>query len=293
MLLNSDIKILAELDFRDYNIFKVGYLDFDLSGDHSKLLILHQLPNKKNTAERICMHVFDANMNNLWKKEITLPYTEDLFGIEDFMIDPKGNVYVLGYKTDKGKNNSKRIYHILSYSQNKQEIDIPIDLKGKFIEDMQIIIDNDNDILCTGFYSNKGLSSIDGTYFIRINKNTKQVLNEVQNEFSIEFLTLYTSQKEKKKTARKVKNDEDVELKYINLKDVEITDKGEIIMVGEYQTVQSKAYSNLTNKDDLTVYTESNYNDIVIVKLSNEGKLLWAQKIPKRHKSVYNDCIFR
>lgn len=160
-----------------------------MARDTSKILVYYQLPYEKKENEKFGFHVFDNDMNLLWTKNVVLPYEDKLFGVTDYKIDKKGNVHLLSILY-KEKAKTKRAgkpnysYKILSYTdegKNVKEYDVTI--KDKFFTDMQLAISDNYDLICAGFYSDLGTFSIKGSYFLRIDSESKQIKTKSFKEF--------------------------------------------------------------------------------------------------------------
>lgn len=135
-----------------------------------------------------------------------MPYEQQLFEVEDFDVDNSGNVYLLGSifeekRRAKRKPNYK--YEILSYSnQGNDRVDYPIQIEGKFLTDMQIAIDDKPDIVCGGFYPSEGTFSIEGSYFLKVDNQSKEIKSKAFQKFGLDFITRNMSSQQEK-TAKK------------------------------------------------------------------------------------------
>ena len=138
LLLNADKQELAQIDFEGFRNRNDGSFGYEFSGDSAKLLVYYNLPYDKRGVEKVGVHVYDQQMNQLWRKTITIPYTDELFTVEDFEVDNEGNVYVTGVEYNeklkvkrKGKPNFKyHVFHIRT--KVKKKMICQLKLMGSF-----------------------------------------------------------------------------------------------------------------------------------------------------------------
>lgn len=91
----------------------VGKYDFNFDAQHKLLLVSYRLypeeKRDKKSYDQIGLNVFDENMNKVWGREYTMPYTEAIMDNSDFSIDAAGNAYLLAkvYDSDSRKEKDK------------------------------------------------------------------------------------------------------------------------------------------------------------------------------------------
>ena len=295
LLPNNDLVKIAEIDYKKHSKYNAGGYHLRISCDSSKVLVYYDLPYKKNEKEKFGFHVFDNNMNQIWEKKVKLPYTDKLFEIQNYKVNNGGNVYLLGIKYKdkrkgkrKGKPNYK--YHILSYTNNGNDSkEYPISVKDYFLTDMQIAINDEQDIVCGGFYSEKGTFSIKGSYFLKIDGETTEIVTRNFNEFGIDFITQNMSKRKKKKAKKKAKKGKNVELYQYDLDDIILKSDGGAMLIGEQFYIRTVTTYN--QKGGSTTRYYYYYNDIIVINMSSEGVIEWTEKIPKR-QTTSNDQGF-
>jgi len=296
---NHDLKKIAEINYKYYSKYNAGGYFYDLSDDSTKLMIYYDLPYKKGLNEKFGFHVFDEDLNLIWKKSITLPYKEELFAIEKYRVDNNGNTYILGriykdIKKEKRKGKPNYKYQVLAYSnEGNTLIEYPIHLTGKFFTDMNIAINKDNDIVCGGFFSEEGTFSIKGCYFLCIDGETKEITTKSFKDFSIDFLTQNMKERIAKKTKKKAAKGKTVELYEFDLSDFVLRSDGGALLIGEqYYTYTRTTYHTDANGHTTSTTTYYNvYNDIIVININPDGEIEWAEKIAK-HQHTMNDYGF-
>ncbi len=300
LLLNNDSKKIAEIDYSKKTLFNSGGFGFRMSRDDSKILIFYNIPNKKKEKERFGFHVYDENFSQIWEKNETLPYEESLFIIEDFKVDNNGNVHLLSTMYNeklkirkKGKPNYK--YLILSYMDLGSRVEeYSIDVKDKFLTNMQIAITDEQNIICAGFYSKNGTMSIIGSYFLTLDGKTHETLSRSFKEFGIEFITQNMTKRQEKRTKKRADKGRNVEMYEYSLDEIILKSDGGAILIGEQYyvkvvtTTTTSSNGSRSTKTDYYYY----YNDIIVINISPDGEIEWAEKIAKRQITANDNAAF-
>ncbi|MDH5399553.1 MAG: hypothetical protein OEX02_15495, partial [Cyclobacteriaceae bacterium] len=300
MIINGDRKVVAEIDYTGSGRRNTGGFSYRISRGKTKALLYYSMPYEKREKESFGFHVFDENMNRMWEKEVELPYTDNLFSVEEHNIDDKGNVYILGvafnekrrHKRD-GKPNYK--YHILSYQNKgadfKEHI---VDLPGRFLVDMEVAITDDEDLICAGYYSEEGSFSIIGTYYLRVDGKTKKVEKTSYKEFGLDFITQDMTARQEKKTRKRAEKGKVVELYEYDLDDIVINEDGSAVLIGEQYYTDVVTYTTQGANGAMMTNTMYYYyrNDIIIVSFSPEGEIKWLDKIPKTQVTVNDGGLY-
>ncbi len=185
---------------------------------------------------------------------------------------------------------------MLAYTDNGDEFtEYKVNLKDKFITDMQIAINDNKDIVCGGFYSDRGSFSIKGTYYLSVDNESGEIKDQNYKEFGIEFISQFMRGKTKAKKKQKAKKHKAKERELYNyyLDDIVLRADGGALLVAEQYYMRVHTYTtpgpngSTTTRTTYTYY----YNDIIVVNITPEGKIEWAKKIPKRQVTT-NDGGF-
>lgn len=306
---SKNLKMILETEAR--NKEREGTFDYHISRDSSKMLIYNQLPYKRKEPERFALRVYDNDFEKIWSKNIKLPYPDNQLSIEEYRVDNEGNVFLLGvlFKDEakyRRRGSPNYEYVILAYRQGGDDAEeYHVGLKDKFITDLTFRVADDGDLVCTGFYSERGTYSIKGTYFFRLNSKTKQIYNENSKEFNFEFLSVYMSPKDKKrakKAASKGNFKRQAELYQYALDELILRSDGGAVLVAEQfyvyqQTDQDYFYPSYYGYSSFyspfqTTTTYYNYNDIIIVNIKPNGEIEWASRIPKQQSTTDDGGIY-
>jgi len=302
------------------NVYQEGGFNNHISKDTSKILVYAALPKKKKQPERFSLQVFDQNFNSLWAKEIALPFDDDRFAIQEYRVDNQGNVYMLGIVHQnqsklKRSNQPTYQYILYAYRNNGEEIEeYKVDLGDKFITDLTYRVARNGDLVFSGFYSEKGTSSVKGTYFFKLDPTTKEISNKNLKAFDFKFLTEYLSDKKRdkaKKASRKGDKKGAPELYQYALDELILRSDGGAVLIAEQYYVErdynynndrfnrfggfnrfgsfnrfgNSRFNNFNNREEVYTY---NYNDIIVVNIKPTGEIEWTARIPK-HQETTND----
>lgn len=308
--LAKDFEMIGETESKDK--FREGTFDLIHSQDTSKILIYNQLLYKKNEPERFAFRIFDKQFNELWSRNVVLPYGDDQFQVEEYQVDKAGNVYLLGVIYDdksrfrrQGKPTYR--YSILAYTKDGEDAEeYKIDIDDKFITDLTFKVADDGNLVCTGFYSEKGTYSVKGTYFFRLDAKTKQVYNKNLKQFDFEFLTEYMSPAKKEKAKRAEREGDErraPELFNYALDELILRSDGGALLIAEQYYVYERFDNNgpffggfggarfgrfydpyWRNNTTRDIYY--NYNDIIIVNIRPNGEIEWTARIPKQQETI-------
>lgn len=286
---------LAEMDIERKR--NTGGFEVLVSPDRSKVLVHQHLPNVKVGRERFRLKVFDADMNPLWDRELDLPYEDSEFAVERLSVDNEGAVMLIGRKYAE-KRTAKELrkdglstftYHVITYRNNGSEgVDHPIEVKDKFIQDLQLQVGHDNDIICGGFY---GLRSgvISGAFFMRLERGTMRVVHSSFKEFDRDFITSFMTEKEEKRATRQAeRKDQELEMPSFQLREIVRRDDGGSVLVGEQYKYFAVTTCTTTGNGGRTCTTTHHYHydDIIVVNIDPSGNIQWAAKVPKRQQTV-------
>lgn len=296
-----DLTLIGEIDSRDR--FRDGRFDLAFSRDSSQVLVYNQLPFQKNEPERFALRVYDDQFQEVWQRDITLPYGDGNFSIEEYRIDRHGNVYLLGVifqDRSRVRRNGKPTYNyaILAYTEDGERAqEYRIDLEEQFVTDLTFRVANDGNLVCAGFYSDRGTYSIRGTCFFRLDVHTKEIHTLNLKPLDFEFMTEYLPERRREKARRAEAQGDDSEapeLYRFSLDELILRSDGGAVLVAEqyyvyqqylyYPTYGYRYYPYGTNRQ--RVRHHYHYNDIIVVNIRPDGEIEWASRIPKRQETI-------
>jgi hypothetical protein len=297
---HNNLEKISEINYAKQKGRYHGSFEFRTSNDSSKLLVVTRHPSEDEAKQSVEFKVFDSNMSLLWQKTVKLPYEYNLFDTERFRVGNNGDVFVLSLlfkdkRKLRRKGDPNYSYIVLGYSDNGNSVEeYPIVIPDRFITDMQIEISDENNIICSGFYSEKGTWSIKGAYFLTVNGKNKEVMAVSYKDFDLDFITMNMTEREAKKTKKKADKGKNVELYEYDLREIILRNDGGALVVGEqyFVKVVTTTYtsSNGVPRTKTTYYYY--YNTIIVLNINSEGKIEWARKIPKYQVSTDDGGYF-
>ncbi len=269
-----------------------GEFYFEKSKKNSKLLIYNHMPYERKEAQKLGFKVFDKDFKLLWQKNVTMPYKDELFEVNEYQVDNAGNCYIIGklYQEKKEARKSKRDkrpifeYKILKYTATE---DTPLEytpkLNDHFITDIQISLDREDNIVCVGFYSEKGYYQIKGSFYLSIDKENKKIENQKIEEFEVSFMTETDNARVQKRAKKKSEKGKTVELYKYNINEIILKEKGGAVVVAEQYYMYEVVHH--TKNGSYTTYHYV-YGDIIVLNMDEKGNVLWKTKIPKAQHTV-------
>lgn len=246
-------------------------------------LAIRKFPFDKYANEKYLFIMMDSAMQVKWKKEIELPYANNLFDINEKLIDLDGNVHLLATlspEKEKGDFFSRRIasnkYLMISFypAENKlKEFDITLD--SKFITSVTAGVNPAGNIAIGGFYSNSNQFALAGTFYFLFSPQTKKIISVNQKAFEKEFMMEFMSEKSASKGE---------ELNDFYFDHFLLNKDGSALMVAEEYYRQTYSYYDPYNQ---LYYNNNtyNFNAIIVVKVNAGGAIEWTRKINKKQIS--------
>ena len=285
---NSPQKI-AEAPSR--NKLNTGKFEINFSRDTSKLLIYSGHPKEKDANERFSLKLLDQDLSVSWEQSYQLEYSKKLFQMESIQTDNQGNAFLMGilYRDkvrDKKKGEPNYEYIIFNFRKGEAEpIEYHVDLKDKFISDMNFEINEAGDIVCGGFYSQKGTFSIKGTFFFIIDGKSGKIATRSTKEFGMDFLARFMSTRKAKKKK---------ELYEYDLKEIHLRKDGGATLIAEQYYVKEviTVTPTPTGGSQTNTTTYYHYNDIILANFNADAEIEWIKKIPKTQVTTNDEGLY-
>lgn len=273
--------LLAEAGSRKRGSKPFGY---QLSKDKKLLLIYPGNPSERRVAERYSYRVVDAKLETVWQKDLDLPYNTDLLEVGDYRLDSRGHLYMLSgvasSTKDIGRNERQQgdqRYTMISYNPevNKiKEFDIAVD--GKWVIATSFDLDDSDNPVVGGFYSNDRYFSISGTFFLRINGESKQIEATGMKDFEPAFIAQFL---------RSRRADKNTELNSFYFDHFIVRPNGGAVFVAEQYYVEQRWRTDIaTGRQEILYYYH--YNDLIVIDAAPDGTINWTARVPKEQVSV-------
>ena len=234
--------------------------------------------NKKDNSDRLKIYLFDNQLNKKIDRDFTKDTKDRKYFLQNIELSKDGNsIYLLSKSypkemSDKEKG-GKYQFEITKFTQDKVEHQI-FDTKEHFIGSLKTIV-KDEKLICIGFYSDEYDKRYKGVSYFELDPLTLEVKKSKFNPFTEQFIL---------DKYGKIKNKE---LKYLTFKNLLTTEKNELIFNAEESYIRTTSGSYTSgiyspNGGYSSGRTYYNYDDVVSIKIDEEGHLLWARNINKR-----------
>ncbi|MEM6807072.1 MAG: hypothetical protein AAF696_37065 [Bacteroidota bacterium] len=262
-----------------------GYQDIRISRDRSKLLVCNQRYFKKpDERYKIDLTLFSADLEPIKSASSEIALNDDIeIEISNFFVENDGSFHMAVSEKDRVKGEYiTRKFWIYSYMpfNGFEEQKIPIELDGKTATSIALTSDLEGNLIGAGFYGENyksGLGRRDGlagSYFIKIDPTTNEVLNSSMQEFPTQFTAKVL--KEKKAAKGKLIPNFFYPLEIIGKSD------GGAVMVSEYYLAVEG-----TNGRTITHY----HGPLAIVDIDREGEINWVKAVPKNQVYVESRVV--
>lgn len=289
---NANIKSLINGSFGSQSEESLFSFDFSLSGKSEKnsssggnskiALVVNKEKstfsivlnfNKKDNSDRLKIYLFDNQLNKKIDRDFTKDTKDRKYFLQNIELSKDGNsIYLLSKSYPKEmkekEKGGKYQFEITKFTQDKVESQI-FDTKEHFIGSLKTII-KDEKLICIGFYSDEYDKRYKGISYFELDPLTLNVKKSKFNAFSEQFMIDKYGE---------IKNKE---LKYLTFKNLLITEKKELIFNAEesYITTTAGNYSPYGGYSGGRTYYS--YDDVVSIKIDEDGNLLWSRNINKR-----------
>jgi hypothetical protein len=267
--------------------FNRGSFDLILSPSKSKILLVQTMPFRKHQNEEFGYRLFDKDFKMIWSKGFKMPYFDKNFGIQKYLLDDNEDVIMLAKidkePAEKEKGQSDYYFSIIEYTPRKNESVEQYDVKlpGKYITDISIELNNKDEILCMGFYANDAKNGIQGTFFIRIDRNTKSMKSVAVKPFERELMLEFMEERNLNRGRG---------LSGFNIDKVILKEDGGAFVVSEQYYMREICSRDARGFFYCNYYYY--YNSIIVINIDPEGNIIWNSIIPKFQNSINDNGYY-
>ncbi len=253
------------------------FFGITVSPDSSKFLLYYSLNTQASQAAAYSLSVYNSSLESLSKKELELPYSNELLNIDKMLIDNNGAAYILsGVLPEKTstrvpdlQTQNKR-YLLFAYNFKKNN------LKDKWVVGVSFGLSPGGSLAIGGFYSNDMYFSIAGTFFFSIDIEKGSVLAKGMKAFDKDFL------KEFGNTRADAGGRELYDYYFDHF--ILLEDGSAKFIAEQYYVEQRITMDPGTGRQ--TVSYAYNYNDLIIVSVNPQGQIEWSSRVPKRQVTL-------
>ena len=261
------------------------------SVNNSFVAVIWEIPGKKVNADIYGFKVLDSSFNEVNSGEYQIPFNGNMATINQYHLSNTGDFFL--NLTEHLKPNDRffsrnfrnfKAMHVYQINQDGLE-EFSLNLNGRRISDMQMK-SNDNKVFTfSGLYAENSLKrGISGVFYLRINYQTKELINQGFIPFESEKINKNWSIVDNRYIKR-YRNGNEPELYNYRLRNMEVLKDGSIIGSMEQYYVYSRTnYDTRSGSSNTINYYY--YDDIVAFKIGSQNKFDWITTIPKSQSSV-------
>lgn len=282
----EEVKGIIEVD-RIENVASkknTGHFGFKLSPDSTHLLTFHNTPFRENENARFSVKMFDTELNMRWEKKFKMPYSNQDFEVVTALVDNNESVYMVCRlygqgvmrSTELGANKKYTMIHYNHHERKLTEYEINVD--NKWIHSARFEVLNDSTLVAAGFYSGTGQGNIAGTFYVSFNTRTGDLLHDGFESLPRDLVIDVTYSDELLFGG----------LASFELRKMITRPDGSVVLVAEKDYVTTTTYFDPYTGQRLVNYYY-NFDDVVLVSVSNKGEMEWTGVVAKSQRSA-NDA---
>ncbi|MFK8044035.1 MAG: hypothetical protein AB8B72_00970 [Crocinitomicaceae bacterium] len=278
---NKHFEVLKVVDDK----FKSGLSPFKMvrSVDSTKILIITEYPTKNRENARYGLTVVKKNLGKIWEKDIEFPERDKDFSLIDYEVDMDGNIHFVASirmsRDEKKEKDAKSRYYSKVYSYYHAESELKeheISFQDLIIDNLDLDVNDKNELLGTGFYSEKFMSTgYKGFFFLKIDPTTKTIAAKNVSEFSPDLIKqLYNNKRQGERKAKKGKFPP-----YIIRASIALKNGGYAVVAEHYVYTISQTTSANGNTQTRESWL---FGNVVVMFLNGDGKMETASVLKKR-----------
>ncbi|WP_373057314.1 hypothetical protein [Zunongwangia sp. H14] len=278
-------------------ITNMGSVDHDPTGEvylsEDKNFITFNFDLKDDQEETHLVKVYNDKLELVFEKEFKQEGIKDrLFEYNSVTTDNEdGTVYFLGkqYESERAKKDGKANYEYKLFSLSAEGMrELSFNTGENFVGSMELVNNQDN-LVCVGFYSEKNDYRYKGTVYYNINKENFSLRTSSLNPFTEQFMVDKYGEKRGKRKKEKGK-----ELRDFTYRGFHIDEEGNTYFTAEEYYVVTHMMSGMNGM--MTTTTTFYFKDIFACKINTEGKMQWARNFNKSQATAgkaidYYSCL--
>ncbi len=226
--------------------------------------------HKKGEENKHTIHLFDDSLNKRGEFDFSGEIEEKNYAFENVtMSNDLKEIYITGkayFKKKRFRIDERKFQYemvrITDTGIKTQSFDDP----GKYSEALYPVL-NKGKLLCVGFYADRKDNRYNGISFFDLNSKSLAINAKKYSPFTQQFMD------------DKFGRDEDKVIKNLIFKSVDVTEDNELFFNAEEYFVTHSMHR--TGAGQRIKIDRFHHNDIVSVKLNQDGSMAWARNINK------------
>lgn len=285
---NADGEVSAtpkELDsFTAEKLSLAANYSVSISQDESKIVVLAKYPAAKDVNEKVRLHVFDSDFNELWTKEIIYDHPSKGSYANDVRINNAGDVFILKKMIGEQSHTYYKLYTCSSngtvWKENKVNTGV------NFVSEHTFKLTRSGNAVVAGVYAveMKWQDQQYGTFFFSVNP-AGEVIAQKTDAFTETFLKDIQSRTFKKITGERY-------VVGLIIKDLLERSDGNMEMITEYFKHETQSISSSTPGVLPVIQKQDTYGEILVHTFTPEGNIVWFAKIYKDQYSKMDNSAF-
>ncbi len=281
-LLTNGQEVMASVNEKKHR----NLLRFEKSLDKNKLMVMGQLHNdarrivdEDEYAREYDYLLFDIKNDTVRKGQIHVD-ENSVFRLKEMRVSSAGNVFLLGkqdLQLQGGKEATRFVLFKLDILADRL-IEIPLNFGANFVADLTCKPDLQENLVITGFYSNRPGAELSGILFAKLEAVSNYVSIISYDPFSPQLLARYLS-------AREVARGRELADFFLDQM-VQRADGGVMLLAEQYYVTTSGWRDAYGFYNTRTTY---NYNDVLVFAISPQGKIEWTSIVQKQQQSPTPD----
>ncbi|MBL4593829.1 MAG: hypothetical protein JKX68_08450 [Flavobacteriales bacterium] len=259
------------------------------SFDGSKILIRYRLkPKSRSDAtnyDELGFYVYDNSFNEVWGKEVKMPYTEKKMNNLAYTVGSDGTAYMLALI------NANKSFELLSVDANglkSHKLDLKKDL---MFNQFKLAETKKGNIVAVGYYAH-GLDfsygfgggalswNMEGLYSFEIDK-TGKLIRQNEYPFDTDFIKQYKSARQKGKVDKRDTKGH-AGINDLLIRNFILNDDNSMVVIAEKNYTKNEWYGTGTQ------YV-THFGNMIVTKIKADGSLDWMKKLPKNQACVAKD----
>lgn len=266
------------------------------SENFSRLGGIFTIPVRQHEFPGLGYALFDNQSSKpIAQNVVVFPFRQFQLELYDQFVCNDGNYYLMGKEFYNMNMNLPisptnrtfaqiRLFHVV----NDEFKEIDIQQNGIMIQEIKLNKDKDDMLICTGLYAENLASGLRGIFYMKINPETEEVIEERRIPFTAEFLTSATATWERNWAERLFAGqNRDSGLDLVKMHAVQPTEDGGLIAIAENQNVMYVPRN--PNAENVRFDWVYYFDDVIVYRLDAEGNLVWVRRIAKNQESRNDD----
>lgn len=255
--------------------------------DRSGFAVLRKVPYARYSNEKFSLRFYNGKLQEEWHRSFKLPYEGKAFELSEIIADDEQTIYMISSfkpeRSDRDEQIGMNEHNMLVYDHLENKVnEFEIKLGTKRTLALTLQLDQEMNPVIGGFYADGTSEELKGTFYIRIEKDTRKVLSASMKPLNTEDLLQAIPMDRRSGESA---------LSSYYFDHLILHEDGSAIMVAEKYYKRVNSYLDLrTNM--ITYVSNYYYSEILVVGVDADGTIRWTTIVPKRQYSSNDGGIY-